>query len=120
MTCPEGSGRERVRATISEEALAGYDKKLSDKLAKVSGRIAAVDEAAKEIQADGEDDAPGSAGSLTKAPAGDKDKKTTKPRTKKTKGSKTVKSTRSTKSARSSTTRFGSTSPRTSGRKASK
>lgn len=117
---PEGTfdveaERERVRATISEEALAGYDKKLSGKLAKVSDRIAAVDEAAKEIQAEGEDDAPGSAGSLASAPTTAEPKKGAK-----AKASKTPKGSKTAKGSKRTATKAGSAASRKAGKKATK
>lgn len=132
---PEGkfdveAERERVRATISEEALAGYDKKLTDKLAKVSDRIAAVDEAAKEIQAEGEVDAPGTAGSLAKAPEGAASRKGSKPASAKaaqgSKGAKGAKSSKGSKGSkgakrsRSSAAEAGAAASRKSGKKAEK
>lgn len=117
---PEGAfdveaERERVRATISDDALAGYDKKLSGKLAKVSDRIAAVDEAAKEIQAEGEDDAPGSAGSLASAPTTAEPKKGAK-----AKASKTPKGSKIAKGSKRTATKAGSAASRKAGKKATK
>ncbi|WP_211260116.1 PPK2 family polyphosphate kinase [Actinomyces radicidentis] len=122
---PEGkfdvdAERERVRATISDEALASYDKKLTAKLAKVSGRIAAVDEAAKEIQAEGEDDAPGSADSLAKAPVGAASRKSAKAKGSEPKAPRSSKRTKSAKGSKDSAAGAGAAASRKPGKKAAK